>query len=234
MEILLMPTPRNAALITLAAASLWAADPRTVDGLEMRHTAYLAMPPVTLTTGSSPEVPMLTAMVYEEARLWANASDTLRHKDLAAHCDFTASWLAWQAQARRQLDDQKLATLMWLEHRWQDRHAYYQGERSAAYARWRAWTSMAIRSLQQTIQIEDADLRPYAKARLQAERQASAPEEHGLAYLQGILAYENAQKQAREERAARENDPLYNVKHAVTTQQEQILGAVQAIVRANK
>lgn len=230
-----MSTLRNLVLVLLSATCLWA-QPRPVGGLVLRHTAYMAAPPLTLLTATSPEVPMLRDIAYEEARLWSLASGTLHHPDPAAREDITSAWLSWQRYAMIALDDQKLAALTWLEWRWEAHLRHYRGEHSAAYAQWHDWTATAIRTLQASIEEEDRSMREIRQE--QSERtptqMAAAQDEHGLAYLQSVWAQRKAEQLQREEEEARQNDPLHSLKSSVQAQQDGLLKAAQTIQRLSR
>lgn len=226
---------RNLVLVLLSATCLWA-QPRPLGGLALRHTTYLAAPPLTLLTATSPEVPMLRDIAYEEARLWAFASSTLRHPDPAAREDITSSWLSWQRYSKIALNDQKLTSLIWLEWRWEAHLRHYRGENSAAYAQWHDWTATAIRTLQASIEEEDRNLRELRRDQPEKTptQMAAAQDEHGLAYLQSVWAQRKNEQLQREEEEARQNDPLHSLKASVQGQQDELIKAAQTIQRLGR
>lgn len=227
-----MPNLRNLVLVLLSAASLLA-QPTLTGGLALRQTAYMAAPPLTLLTATSPEVPILRAMAYEEARLWSLASSTLRHADPAAREDISSSWLSWRRYAKIAIDDQKLAALTWLAWRWEAHLRHYRGERSAAYAQWHERTATAIRTLQASITEEDRTLREIGQEQPEPTptQMAATQDDRGLTYLLGVWAQRKEEHIQREEEEARQNDPLHSLKASVQAQQDRLIKAAQTIQR---
>ena len=153
------------------------AAPRVIDGLALKGNALLGAYHGTLADESDLDMQQcLNEMVCGEARLWAAASATLAKRDPDAIPDWALTAQKWDRISRRGVvDSPALIALLWLEHRWVDRHEFYAGEQSSAALRWRKSTRASIDFLTRIVADDEAHL-----ARFQADREDDGAEDRPL------------------------------------------------------